>query len=101
MGGWPRRALRWSIWTLGSALVLVTLLPLVRSNEWWIRIWDFPRFQIAGLAACVLTAALLALDRKRRAVLALASALVGVLGWQADLRAAEEVVREGREEVGK
>jgi endonuclease/exonuclease/phosphatase (EEP) superfamily protein YafD len=32
---------------LGAFVILVTVLPLVRAKAWWIRIWDFPRFQLA------------------------------------------------------
>ncbi len=31
----------------GAVLLLVALLPLVRTSRWWVRIWDFPRVQIA------------------------------------------------------
>ena len=42
---WVRAAIA----ILGGLLMLVTALPLVRSNEWWIRVWDFPRIQVAVL----------------------------------------------------
>ena len=38
------------------ALIAATLLPLSRSGVWWIRTLDFPRIQIAILAAGVLAA---------------------------------------------
>ena len=38
------------------ALIAATLLPLSRSGAWWIRTLDFPRIQIAILAAAVLDA---------------------------------------------
>jgi endonuclease/exonuclease/phosphatase (EEP) superfamily protein YafD len=41
---------------LGCLMVAVTLLPLSRSDAWWVRIWDFPRIQIACLLAAVLLA---------------------------------------------
>jgi endonuclease/exonuclease/phosphatase (EEP) superfamily protein YafD len=40
--------------SLGLAVILATLLPLVRRQAWWIRIFDFPRIQIATLALVVL-----------------------------------------------
>ena len=59
----------WSWWmaaTVGPPLILATLLPLVPSNEWWIRIFDFPRAQIAVLlGVLVLLAALGGLWRTR------------------------------------
>lgn len=35
-------------------LVVATALPLLRSDAWWIRIFDFPRVQIAALIALAL-----------------------------------------------
>lgn len=31
----------------GLAAITMTLLPLIRSDAWWIRVFDFPRIQIA------------------------------------------------------
>ncbi len=40
---------------IGFTIVGLTLLPLFRSERWWIRIWDFPRLQLAiGLGAVLL-----------------------------------------------
>lgn len=41
---------------LGLVVVVATLLPLLRREDWWIRIFDFPRLQITVLAAAVLVA---------------------------------------------
>lgn len=49
---------------LGIIAVATTALPLIKSDRWWIRIWDFPRLQICfvllitviGLAALTVTA---------------------------------------------
>jgi endonuclease/exonuclease/phosphatase (EEP) superfamily protein YafD len=40
---------------VGGFVIAVTILPLFRAKAWWIRIWDFPRFQlaIAGLLAII------------------------------------------------
>ncbi len=35
----------------GVLLVMVTILPVVETNEWWVRVWDFPRPQLFG--ACI------------------------------------------------
>lgn len=42
-------ALTASITTAGVALVVATALPLWRRQSWWVRIFDFPRLQMAGL----------------------------------------------------
>lgn len=44
---------------IGLLMVAATLLPLSRGDAWWIRIFDFPRIQIAFLVAAVLAARLL------------------------------------------
>lgn len=36
---------------LGAIVVVATLLPLIRHDQWWIRIFDFPRLQILVLSA--------------------------------------------------
>lgn len=47
--------------TLGALGIIATLLPLVRRDAWWIRVFDFPRLQVAVLlAACLLFFMLLA-----------------------------------------
>ena len=39
---------------LAVILVVVTVLPLFRSGEWWIRMWDFPRLQLTVAALVTL-----------------------------------------------
>jgi len=47
-------ALRIVLTVLAVVLVLATVLPLARSSEWWVRMFDFPRMQIAVAAVVVL-----------------------------------------------
>jgi endonuclease/exonuclease/phosphatase (EEP) superfamily protein YafD len=35
---------------MGVLIIIATVLPLSRSHRWWVRICDFPRFQVAVLA---------------------------------------------------
>lgn len=39
---------------LGTLMIVATLLPLARLDDWWIRIFDFPRLQIAVVSALLL-----------------------------------------------
>ena len=68
---------------IGGLAVLVTLLPLVPSNESAIRIWDFPRIQIAILLAGALIAAPFVLRLGSLAASAFVLAVAGSLAWQA------------------
>jgi endonuclease/exonuclease/phosphatase (EEP) superfamily protein YafD len=43
------KLLLWSSLATLGLLALVTLLPLVPSGAWWVRVWDFPRLQIVFL----------------------------------------------------
>lgn len=45
------RALEWITVGLGLLMVAGTLLSLHRSPHWLVRLWDFPRVQIAAVAA--------------------------------------------------
>ena len=51
-------ALHWSLTALAVFLLIVTLLPWSTHPAWWVRVWDFPRLQLAilSLLGSVLTA---------------------------------------------
>lgn len=38
-----------AIVSLSAFLILVTILPCFKARVWWVRIWDFPRTQLAAL----------------------------------------------------
>lgn len=46
------------IWCIAIGLLLVTFIPIVNTNIWWVRVMDFPRIQIAVAAVIVLVAGL-------------------------------------------
>jgi endonuclease/exonuclease/phosphatase (EEP) superfamily protein YafD len=50
--------LNWVFWSVVLAAVVTTLLPLTNSVVWWVRMWDFPRVHIAGVALIILLACL-------------------------------------------
>lgn len=55
-----------ALWIAGGLLLLATALPFLPSDEGFIRVWDFPRTQIAFLLVIVLIASI---------------AVFGVRGW--------------------
>jgi len=61
-------------------MIGLTLLPLIKSGRWWIRIWDFPRQQLSVLLA-VLFAAQLALRPDTPGEMVLTGAIALSLIW--------------------
>ena len=49
-----REWLAWALYGLGVLLLVATGLPLLRKEAWWIRVFDFPRLQIAALIGVAL-----------------------------------------------
>lgn len=45
---------RVAVGLLSVAMICVTVIPVLHSNAWWIRIFDFPRIQIAALIGLTL-----------------------------------------------
>ena len=70
--------IRISITLLALALVVSTIMPLVRGNEWWIRGFDFPRFHACIFILIVLAAyaVVVAVDARRDAF------MPGFSGWR-------------------
>ena len=69
--------------TLALFFIVATVLPFVRNEAWWIRVFDFPRGQIA-VAGFVITAAYLyAWDTKSVVEDIILGALVLCVGYQA------------------
>lgn len=65
----------------GLLLLAATALPFLPTREKWVRIWDFPRTQIAGLLAAALALALLTLPGHPLALVFIL-ALLAALAWQ-------------------
>ena len=79
MGSWVQMTIA------GANLLLValTVLSLIQSNASWVRVWDFPRQQIAALLLAALLAALWQLDLRSVAALAIIALSAISLGCQA------------------
>ncbi len=68
-------------WVVSVPPVAATLLPLVRTPRWWVRVWDYPRLQLAVLLGAAGTVQWAARPRGP-AARALLGATVGALAWQ-------------------
>lgn len=80
MKGW-RSWGRGALVALALFLIIVSLLPLWWTDRWWVRLWDFPRLQIAGLLLAVgLGLSIVRLGRWRWPLVA---SVAGALAWQA------------------
>lgn len=60
-----KTVLRVILVVVGTLGMLATLLPLAASDKWWIRIWDFPRAQVALLLLMAAIGTLLGLNLRR------------------------------------
>jgi endonuclease/exonuclease/phosphatase (EEP) superfamily protein YafD len=67
---------------LCAVVIITTGLPLINSAAWWIRIFDFPRFQIAVLSLLALILAFVYLDFKWAYKLPLLIAVAASLVYQ-------------------
>jgi endonuclease/exonuclease/phosphatase (EEP) superfamily protein YafD len=67
---------------LCAAVLVTTALPMFNSAEWWIRIFDFPRVQIAVLTLLAMMLAYLFLKVKRNYKLGLMALLACALVYQ-------------------
>lgn len=70
---------------LASAMLVVTLsaAPLIETNEWWIRIWDYPRVQLLAVGSVILVALACFLRRERPETWTVFLFLVAALAFQA------------------
>jgi endonuclease/exonuclease/phosphatase (EEP) superfamily protein YafD len=70
------------LYALGTLVVAATSLPLWHTTRWWVRVWDFPRFQIALLGGVVLLAMLVARPPAGIGAWLFLAALSGAILWQ-------------------
>lgn len=76
-----RREMPGTFLTFGVLLIVASVLSELRWDQWWIRIWDFPRHQIAGLAI-VLAGGLMWFGGGTPSTLLVVAALCGTAGYQ-------------------
>ena len=81
MSGW-RRWGRQALAAMTMLLILLSFLPLWSTDRWWVRQWDYPRIQVAGLLVSVGGGLFFAKFEHGRAFWALIAATVAALAWQ-------------------
>ena len=79
MRRWFRRALL----VTALLLILASFLPLWQTDRWWVRQWDYPRLQVAGLLLVVVAALFLVGRDRSRAFWAVVVGSAAALAWQA------------------
>ena len=78
-----RRWLRQPLMILAGLLIVVSFLPLWQTDRWWVRQWDYPRLQVAGLLL-IAGAALWLIERERSKVFwTLIAGCGAASAWQA------------------
>lgn len=77
-----KRFFRVVVVLLGVFFILATLLPLLRSDAWWVRIFDYPRAQIAAAGLAVAAVFTVIWKPARLWETLLVVALLGCVGYQ-------------------
>jgi endonuclease/exonuclease/phosphatase (EEP) superfamily protein YafD len=67
---------------LGTVIVSVTILPIWQTSHWWVRLCDFPRYQMATLALVLLVLMPLTLGPLTATELCLFTAVAIAALWQ-------------------
>jgi endonuclease/exonuclease/phosphatase (EEP) superfamily protein YafD len=65
---------------LAIFLILVSALPMWWTDRWWVRLWDFPRLQVAGLLLIVGALAWFTIPGRLRWLTL--GGITAALGWQ-------------------
>ena len=77
------RLVRLILSIVAGLLVLITLLPLWETDRWWVRLWDYPRLQVAALLLICIIGLVWIGPRKGRLFWTAAGAILAALLWQA------------------
>lgn len=80
--GFLKSVSRFLLWALIMLVFTASLLPLLPSSQWWIRLWDYPRLQTFFLALLALLLYYIFHFHKRKRGLLLMLALIVVVAYQ-------------------
>ncbi len=67
----------------GTLLIALTVLPVLETNEWWVRIWDYPRPQLLAVSVVTLVVLLLLSPTWKRRSFIIPVALMLATAFQA------------------
>ena len=70
------------LYALGALAIAATLLPIWKTTRWWVRVCDFPRFQIALIALVIATLIAGLCPPTQLAHWLILGSLLGVVIWQ-------------------
>ncbi|RTR06329.1 endonuclease/exonuclease/phosphatase family protein [Halomonas nitroreducens] len=78
------KLLLWTTRVLTLLMVVVSVLPMIPSGQWWVRLWEFPRLQLtwALVVPLVLLAMLAGWNRPRKEHAAWLAVILATGGWQ-------------------
>lgn len=71
-----------AVWAAGPVLAAATALPLVPTDDWWVRALEFPRPVLAVLLALAALGAWATLDRRRAVVWVLLATVLAAFAFQ-------------------
>jgi len=75
--------IRVSLFGLGALAIVSSVIPIWRTTRWWVRICDFPRFQIGILALVILLVTPILRPPVGLLDYLFLCSLIGVVAWQA------------------
>jgi endonuclease/exonuclease/phosphatase (EEP) superfamily protein YafD len=78
-----RKSAHWLLVGVATLLILLSFLPAWETDRWWVRQWDYPRLQVAGLILLVGAALWFVNVKRDRGFWLLLVGLVAALAWQA------------------
>ncbi len=73
---------RWALIVLATLLVVLSFLPAWQTDRWWVRQWDYPRLQVAGVLAVILLLLFWVKLKRGRAFWALFVGSAAAMAWQ-------------------
>ena len=71
--------MKFFLYFTGAIVIISTLIPVLKKEFWWIRIFDFPRIQIASIGFIILSTFLFVMDYDQWVDLAFSALLIATI----------------------